>query len=159
MTVKLSLQELFDFAQTRAADMFKQSGSLAPFWHAVAGNGEHLLICTPWDNDEDKEFAVQALRELFADKQVTQYVFISEAWLVSVPVGTKVNSVRASTHKDRREVLRVQAEDDQGRVLSGQFYILRPEHGEVTLSPFKKDDTTYNKGRLTGLLQRNGSTQ
>jgi hypothetical protein len=60
---------------------------------------------------------------------------------------------RASEHPDRREGLRITAEDRSGECISGHFYILRPEHGPPVLSPFHEDEEwTPMGGRLMGLL-------
>jgi hypothetical protein len=149
------MQELFEHARDRSADMFRETGEVLPMWHAVAGNGDNVLIATPWSNDDEKDAAMGALRMLFAKHQVKRYAFVCEAWVV-VAKGNNLDAAmaepRPSEHPDRREVLRIQVEDRSGEQLSGSYFILRPEHGKPTLSPFHIDDYTATTGRMTGLL-------
>jgi hypothetical protein len=157
MTKSLTMQELFELARDRSAEMFHETGEVLPMWHAVAGNGDNILIATPWCNDDEKDAAMHALRALFASHQVKRYAFMVEAWMVVVDHGN-IDGVRTeglprpSEHPDRREMLRVTVEDRSGEMLSGHYFILRPEHGKPTLSPFHTDDYTAVTGRMTGLL-------
>ena len=156
MTNQPSLQQLFDFAKKQAFLMFHKRGEVLPMWHAIAGNGEHMLIATPFGDDDDKDGTMTALRAMFAERRVTQYVFVCEAWTLklSEPQSRLLlqEIPRPSEHEDRREVLRVNAEDRAGNVLSGQYYILRPEHGTPTLSKFELDSNGLVSGRMSGLL-------
>jgi hypothetical protein len=154
--------ELFSFARKQAFKLFHDTGEVLPMWHALAGNGEHLVIATPWQNDDEKDDAVRTLRRLFEHREVSCFVFICEAWAVKLNEPIKPGSrlllddlPRPSEHEDRREVLRINAEDRAGNVLSGQYYILRPEHGKPTLSKFEQDDIAgVVSGRMSGLLKQ-----
>jgi hypothetical protein len=159
MTIKArskppTLRVLFDIGCHNAERIFKEQGEVTPIWHAVPeGDGDHLLIATPWRNDEEKEMALEAIRDMFQEKHIQSYVSIVEAWAVMGGDLNNVMDVRPSRHPDRREIVRVTAEDRNGKTLSGQFYILRPEHGEAKLSPFHEDPPeTIQAGRMSGLL-------
>jgi hypothetical protein len=149
------LQELFDIAATNAARIFNDSDDheVLPMWHAVQGNGEHVLIATPWQDDTEKQIAVEMLRDLFREKQVKRFVFIVEAWIARVKSMREVEEgPPPSKHPDRREVLMITAEDRSGETIFGQYYILRPEHGPPKLSPLEVMPYDGTSGRMTGLL-------
>ena len=149
---ELSLQALFELARNNAARIFRQDGEIIPIWHAVPAKGEHFLIATPWKNDDEKEATVELLREAFLEHKVQKYAFMVEAWVVEKT--DTLDGPRPSEHPDRREVLRITAEDIDGHTLSGHFYILRPEHQPATLSPFRQDPPDMlASGRMSGLLQ------
>jgi hypothetical protein len=155
MSKNQKLQELFDVAALNAARMFLESDDheVIPMWHAVQGNGEHILIATPWEGDDDKRITVDALRQMFAAKQVKRFAFIVEAWIARVSTKEEVwDGPRPSEHPDRREVLMIHAEDRSGESIMGQYYILRPEHGPPKLSPLEVMPYDAMTGRMTGLL-------
>jgi len=155
MTTTTKLQHLFDHAAKRIAVFFKENGEVAPMWHAVDRDGENMLIVTPWQNQDEKESTVDALRALFRSRGVTRYVFMGEAWTVLAPNLDDVGSYigRFKEHPDRREALAIHAEDEDGSQLSGWYYILRPEHAPATLSPLHMNEATHITGTLHGLLK------
>jgi|KBSMisStandDraft_5_1062788.scaffolds.fasta_scaffold122134_3 hypothetical protein len=149
-----TLRQLFELARDNAVRIFHDQGEVTPIWHAVPeGDGDHLLIATPWNDEDEKEMALEAIRDMFQEMRVQSYVNILEAWAVMGGDLNAISSVRPSQHPDRREVVRVTAENREGKTLSGQFYILRPEHGQATLSPFHEDPPNLiTAGRMSGLL-------
>ena len=153
MTKPTTLQQLFELARDNAAKMFNETGEVLPMWHAVCGNGEHALIATPWGGDDDKDKTIVMLRALFAEKQVKRYAFICEAWVAKLQGADLLEEgPRPSEHPNRREVLCIAVEDRSGKQLSGHYFILRPEQGKPTLSPFHLDEFDAVSGRMTGLL-------
>jgi len=154
MTHLTELQEFFANAAENAMRIFNESGEVVPMWHAEPKEGPHLLIATPWSNDEEKHLAEKTLRLVFADHQVKRYAFISEVWMAQVKSFDEVNSgPRPSEHPDRREALLITAEDRYGNRISGNFYILRPEHGPAKLSPLDMHDHDAQTGRFSGMLR------
>jgi len=164
-TKSQKLQELFDIAATNAARIFLESDDheVLPMWHAVQGNGEHVLIATPWSSEKEKLITVDMLRKMFSVKHVKRFAFIVEAWTAQVPPERiKTTSAeeayrdycgpRPSEHPDRREVLMITAEDRSGESIMGVYYILRPEHGPPTLSPLEVMPYDSMAGRMMGLL-------
>ena len=153
-----TLRELFQIGVENAKHIFDDQGSVSPIWHAVPVHGDHLLIATPWQDEDEKDAAVDFLRYKFREENICRFVCVLEAWAVQLQDRVASNEAgppwpRPSEHPDRREIIRVQAEDRDGSVISGHYYILRPEHGPATLSPFKEDppDVTL-AGRMSGLL-------
>jgi hypothetical protein len=152
------LKSFFDFAAEQAAVIFRERGEFAPMWHAVADDGEHMLICTPWEDNESKRAIVERLRELFRARGVTRYAFMCEAWAIMAPNLESVEGAyrkhhSLKDHPDRREILTVHAEDRDGHTVAGWFYILRPEHAPATLSPLRMSEATEHQGALHGLLR------
>jgi hypothetical protein len=152
MTPLTELQDFFAIAAENAARIFRESGEILPMWHAVAGNDEHILIATPWSSDEEKTLASRALRRMFKVSQVKRFAFISEAWVRKAASKQDISG-NVGEHPDRREILMITAENREGNALSGFFYILRPEHGDSTLSPLHMNDYDSMEGRFTGLLR------
>jgi hypothetical protein len=154
-TKNQKLLKLFDIAAENAARMFNESDDheVIPMWHAVQGNGENILIATPWSNDKEKQITVNGLRQMFAAKQVKRFAFVVEAWIAQVTTMEEMNDgPRPSEHPDRREVLMIHAEDRDGSHIMGQYYILRPEHGPPKLSPLEVMPYDQMTGRMMGLL-------
>jgi hypothetical protein len=150
------LQKLFDHAAEHVAVMFKERGEVAPMWHAVDRDNEHLVICTPWSDADEKYAIVKRLCQLFHERGVKRYVFMCEAWTLEAPNLKDIENHigRFAEHPDRREVLTIQAEDCDGNSLMGLYYILRPEHAPATLSPLKVMKGSMRQGgTLTGLLR------
>jgi hypothetical protein len=164
MTDNQKLRELFDIAAANAARMFLESDDyeVLPMWHAVQGNGDHVLIATPWSSEEEKLITVDMLRKVFSAKQVKRFAFIVEAWTAQITPPERIKDAeeayreydgpRPSEHPDRREVLMITAEDRSGESIMGMYYILRPEHGPPTLSPLEVMPYDSMNGRMMGLL-------
>lgn len=153
MTPLTELQDFFAIAAENVSRIFRESGEAMPMWHAVDGNNEHILIATPWENDDEKDAASEALHEIFKEKRVKRFAFICEAWVVQAASAETALDTRPSKHPDRREVLMISAENREGNSLSGFFYILRPEHDKPTLSPLHMNDHDALAGRFTGMLR------
>ena len=156
----MTLEQLFEHARDRAADMFNHCGEVLPMWHAVTSNDEHLIIATPWSGPDEKQQTVESLRAMFEEKHVKQLAFVCEAWVLQLPADTDIDTDNLpvpSEHPDRREVLRINVEDNKGNVISGSYYILRPEHGKPKLSKFNLDKYDALTGRMTGLLKHVGT--
>ena len=108
------------------------------------------------------------IRPLFRDKDVQQYVFMTEAWTVLAAdedaAAEAVDRCRTGQglkdHPDRREIVMLQAEDKTGKTLGGMYYILRPEHGPPVLSPLHMmdDEVITRTGLLTGMLTERSQT-
>jgi hypothetical protein len=156
MTTKTipTLREIFDLAQKNSKRVFLEDGELVPIWHGVPEDpsAAQLLICSPWNGDDEKYQAIETIRDVFKQHRVVRYVFVVEAWAVTGK-DPSIMRCRPSENPDRREILRIQAEDRDGSVLSGMYYILRPEHGPATLSPFHEDPSDMlQAGRMMGML-------
>jgi hypothetical protein len=151
----MTLQSFFEHAAKQAASMFREQGELAPLWHAVDRNGQHLVIVTPWKDNDEKQAIIELVRKLFRERGVKHYVFMCEAWSVITPDLDEIapHIGHLSKHPDRREILTLHAEDCDGKSIMGWFYILRPEHAPATVSPLHMSEATEHAGTLHGLLR------
>jgi hypothetical protein len=149
------LEQFFENAAKQIAVYFKEHGEVVPMWHAVDRNGENILLVTPWNGYDEKHDTLDAVRALFRERGVKRYVFMTEAWSLFAP---SIEEARKHVghfeeHPDRREILALQAEDIDGSSLMGWYFILRPEHGPATLSPFKLSDANRQEGAFAGMLR------
>lgn len=157
--MKIDLKALIRLASSNADAIFGMTGQILPMYHAVSGEGEHMIIPQP---DPDKDIAAAMIRELFAERDIIYYVFLSEAWLLDTtkdmpqPDLGKIVAEGLEHHPDRREVVAFSAESRDGGSQTARRYILRPEHGRATLSPLLMDDMKgrTSSGRMVGLITR-----
>ena len=139
-----------------AAKTFNETGELTAMWVAECEDGTILPICAPMT---DKDRIVEAVKQIFKKHKAKRYIFMSEAWTIVERDKSKWNAAERfaerrslSEHPDRREVIMVTGEDGE-RSIMGMMYILRPEHGKPTVSPFEvHSDMDRVGGRMTGLL-------
>lgn len=138
-----------------SARVFNDLGSLTAMWVAQTKDGMIMPIMAPL---ADKDQILMAIKMLFREKQVIRYVFMTEAWILESKTKEIPESIKrgaaVSSHPDRREIIMVTAEDRDGTQLMGHMYILRPEHGKPTVSPFKLLDGFANEGRFAKLLEQ-----
>lgn len=147
------LKELFHVASRFVADRFRQTGQIMPMFHAVASDGQHLIIAPP---ARDKAASVILMKALFSIRGVVRYVFFDEGWMLKSeePIKRSDYADGLEHHPDRREVVFFTGESRQHGCALAHRFILRPEHGRATLSPLVMHDASEgrNEGRLIGLL-------
>lgn len=114
-----------------------------------------IPVSTPWTDEASKNATVEALRILMRELEATQYVMMTEGWMVQTKDRKGPESYRRgaslASHPDREEVLIIMAENKTSR-LSKIFRILRPEHGKPKLVEDTKG-MELPEGRMIGLLQ------
>lgn len=149
-----TLDALFQHGVETAKMLFDKSGSISPMWIAVCEDGSIIPIVTQM---EDKDDTVAVIKQLFKDREVVRYVSLLEAWALVLGKDAKIpesmeRGGSIASHPERREIIWVTAEDRHGNTKVGQYFILRPEHGKPTLSPFKEMDGDRSEGRFANLL-------
>lgn len=162
----MTLRELTEHAADFARKAFKGQGYISPMWVGERPNGERIVIATDMDfnSAKEKDAAAAAVRHMLKEKGAAQYFYISEAWMVSSVPGAELpkdeqdkalelaRQNRLKEHPDRREVVVVEASNGTETIM-GWFYILRPEHGEPSLSPFEYGPQgVQSTGRLANML-------
>ncbi len=150
----MNLDELFEHGKTFAKYIFQEQGEIVPMWVCIDKNGQTLPILAPLD---DKDAVADGLRLLFKEASIIRYVSMLEAWIVkgdhkATTTEELMKDGPPSQHPDRREVVVIEASDG-ATVKMGFYYILRPEHGEATLSPFEDfGDGGTSSGRFSNML-------
>lgn len=159
----LTLETMLAHAAKVARHTFQERGEVQPMWVGHRADGE-LVFFTPrhFSNARDKDATVAQVRAVFRTQRVVMFSYICEAWVLDSRATTPESAERAMQmlsaggslehHPDRREIVAVQAED-KTRSLMGHYFILRPEHGKPTLSPFRRmPESEVREGRMVGLL-------
>lgn len=131
------LRKLFDIGAEAAKQLFDLLGYVNPTWFGVDKNGSNVPLLITDLSDKDK--AAESVREFLRQHDVSRYVSILECWMYEgKEVPQEILEGRSLEHNpDRREAIQIIAEDNEGNVISGVFYILRPEHGKPKLSPIR----------------------
>lgn len=154
-----SNQDLLDHMIEFSRYAFQTEGKLIPMWLLQNAKGMIQPILTPFGDAEEKRATIDLIRETLTELKAVRYGFMSEAWVVSLRPGhpdhKNPEAVVPSEHGDRREIVKLLVEDDQGAFLSGHFYILRPEVGSARLSPFSANkDFTNMRGAMSSLFTK-----
>ncbi len=152
-------QKLLDHMKDFAVFAFKETGEVRPMWLMMDAKGKVQPVIAEFETPEDKDKAAEFIRLALRAHKAVRYGFMSEAWFVAVSRGhpdfEHPEHTQPSRHQDRREIIQFMVEDDQGSTLGGRFFILRPEIGKPSLSPFTQDEgLTHQGGRFSGLLQK-----
>src|SRR5262245_44056460 len=155
----MTLDEIFEHGARTAKDLFAAQGEVHPMWIAQTRSGEIMPIIAPISGPESKDAIIGIVKGIFKKNDVVRYVSLVEAWCLDVKDGTFPASVRLgapiSQHPERREIIGIQAEDSKDGIVTGMFFILRPEHGKAMLSPLKRmSEGTMHAGRFVGLLNQ-----
>lgn len=150
---KQMLEHLSGFAEK----LFNDVGEVQPMW-ILESDKEIVPIVAPFNDDSEKDLAAEFVRNKAKEIGASVCGFMSEAWqVVVIPErdGGDALSTKASAHEDRREVIHIVTEDRAGGYACGSFFILRPEHGKATLSPFKVEEGLERiKGRFSSMLEK-----
>lgn len=151
--------KLMQHMATFARFAFQETGELQPMWLLQNADGMIQPVMTPFDTPDGKDKAARAIRTAIKAHGAIRYGFMSEAWMVTIkkedPEFPDAHNIQPSTHRDRREIIKLLVEDDQGGHVFGHFYILRPETGKPSLSPLKLNNEYDNVGgRFSGLFQK-----
>src|SRR5262245_24092779 len=154
----MTLDEIFQHGVETAQTLFAAQGEVHPMWIAQTSSGEVLPLIAPIGDRDSKDAVVGMIKAIFKQHEVVRYVSLLEAWTLELkrdrdlPLSVRLGAP-ISQHPERREIVALAAEDKTEGMLTGMFYILRPEHGKATLSPLKRmEKSTRHEGRFVGLL-------
>ncbi|HEX3412854.1 MAG TPA: hypothetical protein VHT00_14135 [Stellaceae bacterium] len=146
-----TLKQFAERAAEGAARIFDALGEMPAMYHAVDRHGRDLLIGEP--PAEDRDVAVDLVRELLAHIGATRVAFLNEAWTVRGMTKPEADAIvgKVADHPDRMEVLVITAEDVREPALFGHRRIIR--HDKSTeLGPLQWFDMNNAQGRMIGLL-------
>lgn len=156
------MTRLEDFAKKMFGptdDIFTDQQNIQPMWFLSDEGGALTVVCTPWENDQEKEASIAYVKQLMKERHTVVYASIAEVWTLEadkdkgLPESVKLGSSIAS-HPDRREAIVMIAQDKSGDCICLTKYILRPEHGKATLSEMRiqKFNNSSIEGRMANLL-------
>lgn len=153
MAEKTPLRKLFDFAAESAAFIFNKQGYLVPMWVGINKKGAHIPITI--QNMDDKDAVAQAIRDFLRKEGIVSVVCMLECWFYEgKEIPPEIREGRSlEENPDRREAIHILAEDRDGTIISGCYYILRPEHGPPKLSRLKMHPSgTESEGRFVKMF-------
>jgi hypothetical protein len=89
-----------------------------------AASSRKISICF-WQISAMPSRGVEHIRQILeiCEQRVVRYVFMTEAWMVTLPGQGPLPETPPTEHPDRREG------DKADRLIIVTFFILRPEHG------------------------------
>jgi mRNA degradation ribonuclease J1/J2 len=163
----MTLREFVESASAKIEIIFRETGKVSAMYHFIA-NGESVTIPAP---PLPKNAAFAFMRDIFAKLGVTRFVFIDEAWLVSLTASREdiksyadaakrfKNMPTPREHPDRKEVVMFYAEDENEGFFSARRPIERDANGKSKLGPLDTEQPTVSGGRMTGLLPTKGKMQ
>jgi len=153
-----SAKQMLDHMAGFAKHIFDSTSDheVIPMW-VVESETEVVPILAPFSGDDEKNASIAFVREKAKSMNANVVGFMCEAWVVE-KIGADIDEAEKiipSEHDDRREIIQIHAEDRDGNVAIGSYYILRPEHGTPKLSPFRLyDDDMKIGGRFTSILEK-----
>lgn len=163
------MRELLRYAVSFSEVAFARDGFIAPLWHAVTRDGDHIIQTPP---SPDKDTAAAMIRALFELRDVVRYIWMSEAWSVEKHPLTDADMALiarkgAKAHPDHIEIIAFQGEDEIAGLFTAHRQIIRPKHGRATLGPLKmltdfqsqRTVPAHSEGRLVGMLPVKGRKQ
>jgi hypothetical protein len=151
-TLLLPDEVLIEYASAHAELMIKIFGHVAPVWHAIDGDGNHLVMQAATGMSKDE--AAAAVAAVVEDKRCTRLMFTDEAWSARDEAGLAWVARHGSLHDypGRIEIVTIQLENIDGSRLAGERRIIREDGQKPRLGPLEIVKATYSVGRFVGLL-------
>jgi len=157
-----TLHRLVEFASDFIEQHFAKAGEIKPLFHCVKRNGDHFVVPALINDKDGMSHAIRAICEKY---DVTQVMFIDEAWRAEANTPEDMRELEAwlDTHDGhlegfpkRIECVVISAEDENGQMLSGARQIRR-DGDKATLGPLEIDwQPTHSEGRFVGLIPGRG---
>ena len=114
----IQLNELARSAFAVAKGAIEDGKQAMPTFLAVLPDNELAIILAPWDSDESKAGTFQALRAMFAEKNVKAYAFVSECWVTKWDKPEEWDGTAPSEDPRRIDTLMVDAHTRDGEQVS-----------------------------------------
>lgn len=77
-------EDFFDTTVERAKKILMEGLQMFPSFIAHTKKDKFFILMTPWENDRQKDAAVNYIRLLFIKEEVYEYCFSTEMWFVKV---------------------------------------------------------------------------
>lgn len=165
MTDALTLHQLIAVASSYAEMCMDLEGEVKPVYHVQTRDGKDILIPVPPTRDKDR--MMTSLRFMLGMLDATRYVGTVEAWHVKAEDERGVAACEAwleqhnslADYPGRVEVVHFIAEDEDGRVLTGERRIIREPGQKPRLDMLTVEAPVLSHGRMVGLLWNGGRLQ
>jgi hypothetical protein len=150
----ITLKEMHAQACAFGEEQMRKKNGLASFFYTLLDDGRTVVIPTPWNNQEEKEDYVAAIRVLANEGLIKAYSFVSEAWLATVDPKTQkeLMNVRPSDRSDREDVLMVISRNREGEVYSTKYHVDYDATGTATLGLPEHMDGFTDQGLIANLF-------
>jgi hypothetical protein len=148
----IELTELLDQGERHARRILleRREKQLTAFYHLVAPRGpDRIVVCT-WRNDIDKQLAVFQIKALSREMGAVAAMFISESWMLSVPVGDPIPIDPPAQDARRQEVVMMLATD--GRETRARSLQIKRDKPGGRIVDLVADETTRLGGKFAGRL-------
>lgn len=144
--------------------LFKEQGQIEPTW--VFSYGSKLIwVKTPWDNNSEKDAAIQILLMLIKDLNSSCYSFVSEAWMANLSNEkdradylslAEKEGVQALPEHLRDDVLMIHSYDRNRGFSNTRFKVTIRRKGLNFLGPRIDEDLTGSSfsGRMASLFDK-----
>lgn len=145
----------FETVKEAAVKRFDQRGEHLPVFYVEAPDGM-ILVPTPWQNQTEKELAVEAIRLLCQKVGAKRVVIVTEGWMVVRPRGTDTRGLTPSQEADRIEVLWIMGQTaivGETATGSGMFRIDRSS-GKPKLVDWQSTEDGQSMSLFDGLVGR-----
>lgn len=144
------LQEIFDFAKSKAPVIFNKDGYHSPLFLLDVPDKGLGLCPMSWDGNDEKTNMLNAMKEAFREMGGARYVGIVESWMATdtreeYESGT---FVPPSQRPDKKEIVMIFGEDIDGSCLMGAYHIVRPNGEKPRLGEFEAWDCAKHGGDI-----------
>lgn len=161
----ITLEQMIAKASYVAEKAIERHGEVKAHWLVVTRKQEQMMVPAPPIPLTKQQMAVM-MRQLLADLDAVQVVFVDEVWTLFAETQEQLDKVNDwyETHDSlenfpgRIEAVMFQGEAENGRLLSAQR-VMQRKAGQVMLGPLQVYTPTASQGRLTGWLPARGTKQ
>lgn len=151
------LEELHNHGCEFGKMMLKKHNNVFSFFLVIFPDGQEGYIATPWKSSVEKPVYIAAIRQLFREKGIVAYTFVTEAWVATIDPRTQrdLMNVAPRDRSDRLDTLIVMSRHRDGEHYGTMHVVHYDAKGNVTLDPAEKfpgDD--FSEGLMANLFEK-----
>lgn len=144
-------EDLIDLAYTGAKSIIEDGREVVPMGFVCTADG-FAPIPLPWEDDDDKDRMMWALRGVCALPEVLAYAVLSEAWMVRMKPEMGELKVMPSEHPERIECIQIVAQE-RGKKMMMATAVIERKDGKRTLGPRTTQNWDDYAGRMVNLFE------
>jgi hypothetical protein len=161
----LSLKQMMEISSNYAQMAMCATGEVYPVFH-VQTVDEFFMIPTPPGSMRDRPTLLKGIRQVLADIDVINVVFINEAWCTDARTEAESQAIDSwldqhgslAEFPGRSEEVVLHGEDSSGAFMSGHRTIIR-RGAHTQLGPLELETAQEVRGRFVGFLPPRGTMQ